>query len=169
MTYMNLLCLQLKKLNKGKMLYRQFFLSSLLFVFIMSCTLFSGSIETSSSINDNAEKLIQEKGLCINSITVNKSFDSTYVRANAMFAFDVLLGLQTGRPENGLKTDAVFKEESFVKGFDQRNSVSLELTVKDIKGCIIKIVLITEESENTLSSYKYLYGIIEKGIREAGF
>ena len=168
MSYMNLLCPLLKILNNRKTLNVGYLLSGVLIFFILSCTFFSGGIKTSYNRNANAGKLIQENGLYINSITVIKSFDSDAVRKNALYAFNVMLGPQTGRFEKGLKTDAVFKEESFVKGFNQLNTVTLELTVKDKNNSIIKIVLITEDSENTLSSYKYLYQIIEKGIKETG-
>ncbi len=142
-----------------------FLLTAVISVFLSSCAFLSGMIKTSYERDENADTLIKENGLYINSVTVNKSFDSETVKENASYAFNIIPGV---KPSGGLETDAVFKEESFVKGFDQLNTVSLELTVKDHNGSIIKTVLITEESENTLSSYKYLYRIIEKGIKEAG-
>ncbi len=165
MSYMNLSCLFLKRRNNKKLMHCRYLLSAFLCVFTAGCVFLSGPIKTSYERDEGTEKLIQEKGLSIENITVKKSFDSEAVKENAFYAFNVLLGPYTGK---GLKTDVVLKEDSFIKGFDQLNTVSLEIKVKDRNNRIFKIVLITEESENTLSSYSYLYRIIEKGIKETG-
>ena len=169
MSYMNLLCLLLKIWNKRMQLLINSFLLAILLLSVMSCSLLSGSITTSYNKGDDTEKLIRERGLYINSIIVSKNYDSETVRENAFSAFTVLLGPQVSGDESRLGTEAVFKEESFIKGFNQLNTVSLELTVKNKNGEIIKKVLIAEDSENTLSSYRFLYKIIQKGIKETGF
>jgi hypothetical protein len=133
-----------------------------------SCSLLSGGIRTSRESDENIKKQIQEKGIYIYSITVNKSFDSETVKKNAAYIFDILITASSETSKKGFKTDAVLKEESFVKGFQQLNTVTLELIVMDKNKNAVKFVLISEESENTLSSYKYLYKILEKGIKETG-
>ena len=168
MSCMNLLCLFLKKLNKRSCFNSNYFISAVFLFGFISCSFFSESIKTSCESGENVKNLIRDRGLLINSVIVNKSFDSETVRENALYVFYILLGPPPQVEEGGLKADAVLKEESFMKGFDQLNTVSLEITVRNTTGEILKKVLITEDSENTLSSYKYLYKTIEKGIKETG-
>ena len=167
MSYTNLSCLFLKRGN-NKLLLQRYLFAAVLYFITTSCLYLSGSIITSNDRDGKAVKLIKEKGLDIESIIVNKSFDSETVKGNADYAFNIILGSGRANANQALKTFAVFKEESFVKGFDQLNTISLEITVKDENDSILKTVLISEESENTLSSYKYLFKIIKKGIKETG-
>ena len=147
-----------------------FFIAAVFFTAAVSaCSLLQGSIKTSRESDNNTKKLIKENGIYINSITVHKSFDSDTVKKNASYAFDILIDPsfhETGK--KGFSADAVLKEESFVKGFKQLNTVSLEFVIKDRSSRPVKFILISEETENTLSSYRYLFEILEKGIKETG-
>ena len=128
----------------------------------------SGSIRKSTESQKDFKERIRTEGLHINSIVVKKGFDSAAVKENAEYALSILVPENTTDPSDKMQADVVLKEESFIKGFKQINTVSLELIIRDRNENILKMILISEETENTLSSYKYLYKILEKGIRETG-
>jgi len=143
----------------------KFIPSAAVLMLCFSCSILTGSIKTSRESEDNTEALLKEKGIYLNSVIVDKRFGSDAVRENAQYALELLIN---NINIEGYKTDVVLKEESFLKGFEQLNTVSLELRVQSENDNPLISVLISEETENTLSSYRYLYRILEKGIRKAG-
>jgi hypothetical protein len=141
--------------------------SAVFLMLCISCSILTGSIKTARESENNVEAMLKANGIYINSISVKKSFDSEAVRENAQYAFEILIGMR-GAEKGEYKTDAVLKEESILRGFEQLNTVSLELIIRDHENMPLKMILVSEDTENTLSSYRYLYKILKKGIKETG-
>jgi len=140
----------------------------LLLLLVLSCSFFSGSVKESTEPGKDIEDRIKTEGFIVKSVTIKKSFDSEIVRENAQYALSILVPERETPAGSSLQAEVVLKEESFIKGFKQLNSVSLELIIRETDESIVRMVLVSEETENTLSSYRYLYKILEKGIREIG-
>lgn len=148
--------------------WNRIFTVILLPLLLISCSFFSGSVKESSDTGRDIEARIKSDGFTVKNVVIKKGFDSDIVRENAEYALSILVPekkLQSGSRLNGF---FVLKEESFIKGFRQLNSVSLEIVIRESDENIVRTVLVSEETENTLSSYRYLYRILEKGVKESG-
>ncbi len=156
-------------LNPLSRVWNKAFLFVLFTLFALSsCAFLSGNIKQSTESQKDFEAIIKTEGFYVRDVIIKKSFDSDIVKENAEYALSILVPERETSSDKKMGADIVLKEESFIKGFEQLNTVSLELIVRDVNENTVKRILVSEETENTLSSYRYLYKILEKGIREAG-
>ncbi len=147
---------------------------------IASCAVFEHAIEESvlfvseDGTSPSEEAVMRKSGIRVENITVRKVIGSESVKNNCEYILEFLLAekninAQAGIKEERYPADVVLKEDSFLKGFDALNTVTLEIVIytKERKR-VLKAVFVTEESANTISSNLYLYRILKKGIRQTG-
>jgi hypothetical protein len=84
---------------------------------------------------------------------------------NARYIYGLLLAnLSEGRDGTAYKIRVAIREQSFVKGFESRNTVSIETRIHDEMGREIGLGLYSEETEDTIASYSYLYDVIAASL-----
>ena len=147
---------------------------------ISSCALFKHAIEESviftgkDGTNSSEEAVMRKSGIKVENITVKKVIGSESVKNSCEYILEFLLAeksinAQAETREERYPADVVLKEDSFLKGFDALNTVTLEIVIyTKERNSVLKAVFVTEESVNTISSDLYLYRILKKGIRQTG-
>jgi hypothetical protein len=115
-----------------------------------------------------AEKL-RDAGLILETIGVRKELDAETVRENALYILS-FLSAKYG-PEKSIgsvpyKVQIQIKEKPILKDYSTLNSVSLEIILyqKDVH-TPAAMFLLSDETHNTVSSYTYLFEILETAVK----
>ncbi|MCP5514586.1 MAG: hypothetical protein H7A26_03860 [Spirochaetales bacterium] len=147
---------------------------------IASCAVFNHAVEESvlfpseNGTDSSGEDFMIKSGIRVENIEVKKAIGSESVKSSCEYILEFLLAGKNSNARDGIKeerypADVVLREDSFLKGFDALNTVTLEITIyTKERNRVLKEVFITEESVNTISSNLYLYRILKKGIRKTG-
>ncbi|MBW8002834.1 MAG: hypothetical protein FVQ80_12570 [Planctomycetes bacterium] len=145
-------------------------ISTLSILLIFTSCLFMPSKKVSDIfIKAGYEEKIKNAFLVLDKIIILKDFKEDEVRKNAEYIFQLITSKhnqQISNPTHRLYAVITIKEDSFIKEFVSLNTVSIEtqLVDKDTDEIILQMVL-SEESPNTITSYSYLYEIMETSLK----
>jgi len=111
--------------------------------------------------------------LAVESIAVDKELDAEAVRANAEAIVKLLLAryspeaqADSAGEEARYAARMTIKERSFQKEYENFNSVTLEVEVrKEGYGEPSFIYAASEDTKNTVSSYRYLFRILRRAFQ----
>ena len=138
-------------------------------LFFSSCLLLETRRVQDLYIRSDYTELIKQADLVLDSLAVQKGFDSRHLEANAGYIFRLLLARNSQelrQPGKLLRIRALIKEEEFSRNFQTRNTVTVELTVLEpISSEPVAIALYSENTRETIESYAYLHSIIHRALR----
>jgi len=138
-------------------------------LFFSSCLLLETRRVQDLYIRSDYTELIKQADLVLDSIAVQKGFDSQHLEANAGYIFRLFLARNSQelrQPGKLLRIRALIKEEEFSRNFQTRNTVTVELTVLEpISSEPVAIALYSENTRETIESYAYLHSIIHRALR----
>jgi hypothetical protein len=138
------------------------------FLSLCSCLVFQSSRAQDLYIENGYAKRIRSEELVLDSLAVRKGFDSQALEENAAYILQLLLvrwnqgSVSDGDP---LLLRALVKEEAFSREFRDLNTVTVELSIFDPpKTEAVALALYTENTKNTIDSYKYLHSVIRRAF-----
>ncbi len=139
-------------------------------ILLSSCILFKSSRVEDVFYNKSYSNGILNSNIIIQNLTVQKDLDHGTVKANAQY----ILGLLSAKYNEDLTQKAstlfahiIIKEAPFIKNYETLNSVALEIKLtEDQDKKPVFIYLLSDETKNTISSYKYLYEILERPFKQ---
>lgn len=138
-------------------------------LFLSSCLLLETRRVQDLYVRSDYTELIKHAELVLDSITVQKGFDSQHLEANAEYIFRLFLARNSQelrQPGKLLRIRALIKEEEFSRNFQTRNTVTVELSVlESISSEPVAIALFSENTRETIESYAYLHSIIHRALR----
>jgi hypothetical protein len=104
--------------------------------------------------------MIKHAELGLDSNFVQKGFESLHLHANAKHILSLPLAKNTKKPRQPgtpLRIRALIREEEFSRNFQTRNTVTVELSVFDLRSSEpVAIALVSENTRETIESYAYL-------------
>ena len=135
-------------------------------LFLSSCLLLETRRVQDLYVRSDYTELIKNAELVLDSITVQKGFDSQHLEANAGYIFRLFLARNSQelrQPGKLLRIRALIKEEEFSRNFQTRNTVTVELTVLEpISSEPVAIALYSENTREMIESYADLHSIIRR-------
>jgi len=138
-------------------------------LFLGSCLLFETRRVQDLYVQSDYTDQIKHAELVLDSIAVQKGFDSPHLEASAEYILRLLLAANTQKlrqPGKPLRIRALIKEEEFSRDFQTRNTVTVELSVFDPQSSKpVVIALFSENTRETIDSYAYLHSIIRRAVR----
>jgi hypothetical protein len=138
-------------------------------LFLSSCLLLETRRVQNLYIRSDYTELIKHAELVLDSIAVRKGFDSQHLEADAEYIIRLLLARNSQelrQPGKLLKLRALIKEKEFSRNFQNRNTVTVELSVLEpISSEPVAIVLFSENTKETIESYAYLHSLINRALR----
>jgi len=115
-------------------------------------------------------KTIGNYRLVLDSVTVEKGYDSRHLQENAAYIFHLLLvrrNLALADPEATLALRALIKERELNHDFKIINTVTVELTILNPPSTDpVALVLFTENTDHSVESYAYLHSLIRSALRQ---
>jgi hypothetical protein len=112
---------------------------------------------------------IKHAELVLDSLAVQKGFDSRHLEANATYILRLMLirrNQKVHRPEGRLLVRALIKEEEFSRDYRRHNTVTVELSVHAPSGGqTLALALYSENTTETIESYAYLYSVVRRALR----
>ena len=107
--------------------------------------------------------------IILKEIVIQKDLDSEIVRQNAENIFNLLINKHNQKNRSSstiLYAYSTIKEDSFLRDYESLNAVTIEIRLFKQGNDEPEIIfLFSEETKNTVSSYKYLYSIIKSSFR----
>lgn len=138
-------------------------------LFLSSCLLFETRRVQDLYVQSDYTEKIKHAELVLDSVAVQKGFDSPHLEANAEYILRLLLARYTQnlrQPGKPLQIRALIKEHEFSRDFQTSNTVTVELSVFDPRSRgPVAIALFSENTRETIESYAYLHLIIHRAIR----
>lgn len=138
-------------------------------LFLSSCLLLETRRVQDLYVRSDYTELIKHAELVLDSIAVQKGFDSQHLEDNAEYIFRLFLARNSQelhQPGKLLRIRALIKEEEFSRNFQTRNTVTVELSVLEpISSESVAIALFSENTRETIESYAYLHSIIHRALR----
>jgi hypothetical protein len=120
-------------------------------------------------IESGYARTVEEAKLVLDSITVQKGFDSQSLEANAAYILQLMLvrrNQDSADPGKTLLVRALIKEEEFSREFQSLNTVTVELSIFDPpKAKAVALALYSENTKDTIASYAYLHSLIRRAFR----
>lgn len=126
-------------------------------------------------LRPDSEETLADRPLVVETLSVEAGVATPQVRENALYVYGLLLGrINADRaPEASsgpLRVVVSVHESPFVFGFETRNAVSVETRIFDgppeAGAQPVVIALYSEETESTITSYRYLYDVLERSLSE---
>ena len=139
----------------------------LLLPFFFSCALFSGRTIQDSHIPLSYQERIAQSFVVLNGVLVEKTGDAEQVQRNGDYICRLLLEKRNARlisPEEGFTAFVRLKEDSFLRDFQNLNTVAVEISLY-AEDHPVAFYLFSQETEASLSSYSYLYSTLEKALK----
>ncbi|MBA7658733.1 hypothetical protein ES703_66692 [subsurface metagenome] len=144
-------------------------LPGLLTCLLLSCALFEKSKIEEVYFNEALYPKDTHFNIVLKDIDVQKDLDSATIRGNAEEIFTLLIkkyNQKKGASATEAYTSVVLKETSYISDYENLNTVALEIKIfGENDNDPVRILLFSEETKNTLSSYRYLYSIVERSFR----
>ena len=113
---------------------------------------------------------IADYGLVLDSVTVEKGYDSRHLQENAANIFQLLLSRRNqarGDAEATLMLQAVIKERELNRDFKITNTVTIELRLLDPHSPDpAALLLFSENTDQSIESYAYLHSLIRRVLRQ---
>jgi len=140
-----------------------------LFLFLCSCLIFQPRQARDLYIESGYAERIGRAELILDSLTVQRGFDSQALEENASYILRLLLAQRnqdSGRNGKALSVRALIKEEEFSQEFHTLNTVTVELRVFDPPNTeAVALALYSENTKDTIASYAYLHSLIRRALR----
>lgn len=140
-----------------------------LFLSLCSCLVFQSRQARDLYIESGYAETIEKAELVLDSLTVQKGFDSQTLEANATYILQLMLvrrNQKSANPGKTLLVRALIKEEEFSREFRNLNTVTVELSIFDPpKTKAVALALYSENTKNTTESYAYLHSLIRRAFR----
>lgn len=139
------------------------------------CTLLPPPRAREVFVRPGSAEALATRNVELEEVSVDVGVGTPGVRGDTVYIYAVLLGrLNADRTASStlgpLRLVVSVSETRFVSGFETKNAVSVETQVFEEPPAAgrraIAIALYTEETQSTTSSYRYLYGIIERSLSE---
>lgn len=134
-----------------------------------SCLLFQSSRVEDFYYTESDEREIKGCNIELQKLTVQKDLDREIVEENSRYILDLLSAKYREDLLPGAATliaEVMIKEASFMKGYETLNTVTLEINLKEEQDKKpVFIYLLSDETQNSISSYKYLYEILERSFK----
>ena len=112
---------------------------------------------------------IKNAELILDSLAVQKGFDSQALEANAAYILRLMLvrrNQDSADPGRTLLLRALVKEREFSREFQTLNTVTVELSIFDPPtGEAVALALYSENTRDTIESYAYLHAVIRRAFR----
>lgn len=135
-----------------------------------SCVLLEQAKVEDAYSDDLFRENFKSAQLIVENLTVHKEFDGEPVAENAQNIVRLLAAKHQKVTDPGssrYRANIVIKEAGFVKDYQPCNSVTLEILVKaDGSEEPSFVYLLSDETQNTISSYKYLYRILLRAFNK---
>ena len=140
-----------------------------LFCSLCSCLVLQPRRARDIYIESGYIKTLKEAELVLESLTVQKGFDSQSLEANAAYILQLMLvqrNQDSTDPGKTLLVHALIKEEEFSRDFKSTNTVTVELSIFDPPGAeAVALALYSENTRDTIASYAYLHSVIRRALR----
>jgi len=136
---------------------------------LCSCLVFQAHHARDLYIESGYAETIKRADLVLDSLTVQKGFDSQPLEANAAYILQLMLvrrNQDSRHPGKTLLVRAFIKEEEFSREFHTLNTVTVELSIFDPpKTKAVALALYSENTRDTIESYAYLHSVIRRAFR----
>ena len=114
---------------------------------------------------------LRKAELVLDSLSVQKGFDSKILETNAAYILHLLLERRNqDLPPNGgesLSLHALIKEAEFPRDLQTLNTVTVELRIFDPpRTKAVALALYSETTKETIESYSYLHSVIRRALRQ---
>jgi len=132
-----------------------------------SCATNRGKIVYDRYLSGSYEGKLKEGVVRIQGVSVFRSFDAKKIEENTRYILSLLFQ-KRNEAKIGAFTfslEVTLKEDSFIRDYRAWNTVTVELSLLDDTTRVFT-ALYTEDTESTLSSYSYLYSLLERASRE---
>ena len=140
-----------------------------LFCSLCSCLVLQPRRARDIYIESGYVKTVKEAELVLESLTVQKGFDSQSLEANAAYILQLMLvqrNQDSPDPGKTLLVRALIKEEEFSREFKSTNTVTVELSLfEPSKTEPVALALYSENTRDTIASYAYLHSLIRRAFR----
>ncbi len=132
-----------------------------------SCASNRGKVVHDRYLSENYKGKLKEGVVRIQGVSVSRSFDAQKIEENSRYILSLLF---QKRNENKIGSctfslEVSLKEDSFIRDYHTWNTVTVELSLLDDTTRVFT-GFYTEETDSTLSSYSYLYSLLERASRE---
>jgi hypothetical protein len=138
------------------------------FLSLCSCLVLQPRQARDLYVESGYGQTIEKAELILDSLTVQKGFDSQTLEANAAYILHLLLvqrNQDSADPEKTLLIRALIKEEEFSREFQTLNTVTVELSIFDPpKAEAVALALFSENTKDTIESYAYLHSVIRRAF-----
>lgn len=139
------------------------------FLSLCSCLVLQPRQARDLFIESGYAETVENAELVLDSLTVQRGFDSQAIEANAAYILQLML-VQRNQdlvdPGNTLSMRALIKEEEFSREFQTLNTVTVELSIFDPpKTRAVVLALYSENTRDTIQSYAYLHSLIRRAFR----
>jgi hypothetical protein len=135
---------------------------------LCSCLVFQSRQARDLYIEPGYAERIQRAELVLDSLTVQKGFDSQALEENAAYILQLMLlrrNQDASSAGNPLLLRAVIKEEEFTREFRSQNTVTVELSILDPQNTkAVALALYCENTRDTIDSYAYLHSVIRRAF-----
>ena len=139
------------------------------FLSICSCLVYQPRHAKDLYVEPGYGQIIQKAELVLDSLRVQKGFDSQALEENAAYILRLMLeqrNQNSGHAGDTLSLHALIKEQEFSREFQTLNTVTVELSVFDPpESRIVALALYSETTRDTIESYAYLYSLIRRALR----
>lgn len=140
------------------------------FLSICSCLVLQPRRARDLFIESGYTETVENAELVLDSLTVQRGFDSQAIEANAAYILQLMLvqrNQDLADPGNILSMRALIKEEEFSREFQTLNTVTVELSIFDPpKSRAVVLALYSENTMDTIQSYAYLHSLIRRAFRQ---
>lgn len=133
----------------------------------ISCMSHRGRVVNDRHVQEKYASTLKEAVIHIEGVSVSRSFDREKIAENSRYILNLLFQKRNdGKAEAPiLSLQVCLKEDSFILEFRAWNTVTVEFALFDGKTPVFTGIY-SEETESTLSSYPYLYSLLDRATRE---
>ena len=140
-----------------------------LFLSLCSCLVLQTRQTRDLYIESGYAERIEKAELILESLTVQRGFDSQALEANAAYILRLMLAQRNQDSEHSgkaLLVRALIKEQEFSREFHTLNTVTVELSIFDPPNTeAVALALYSENNKETIASYAYLHSLIRRALR----
>ncbi len=141
--------------------------------FLVGCSMLPGPRATHFHVEPGWEKRLEDAVVVLGNVTVQANVNEDDVRDHAEYVYSLLLGeinapRRTNRPAANtrhLTLNVFIRQSTFVSGFETTNAVCVESRIRDDEA-LVAFGLYSEETLETVASYRYLHDLIEVSLGE---
>jgi hypothetical protein len=144
-------------------------LLSLCLFFFCSCLALQPQRARDLYVQAGYIEVVKNSAFILDRLSVTKGFDSRLLEENAAYVFHLVLGQrnqEVADRDKTLRLRAVIKEREFSRDFRTLHTVTVELSLFDPpREKAVALLLYSENTRETIESYTYLHGVIQRALR----